>query len=147
MSSCPSNRGGTQRDKYIPGVDSDSDTLVFSILNDSTGVTRDVIDRIDFNNEDKIDLPVVPTAIAAAITTGTLSTATFNANLAAAVNAAALPAGQAVLFDPNAGNLDQAGMVYLVVDANGIAGYQANADWVFQLENVNTTFLDPTDFI
>lgn len=37
-------------------------------------------------------------------------------------------------------------MVYLVVDANEIAGYQANADWVFQLELPSGT-VDPTDFI
>ncbi|MCC6918600.1 MAG: calcium-binding protein [Alphaproteobacteria bacterium] len=128
-------RGGTQRDKYIPGVDSDADTLIFNILNDSTGIGRDVITRADFDAEDRIDLPVAPTAIAAAIAGGTLSTTSFNADLAAAVNAAALPAGQAVLFDPSAGNLDVAGMVYLVVDANGVAGYQAGQDWVFQLEN------------
>ena len=67
-------------------------------------------------------------------------------DLAAAVTAAALPAGQAVLFDPSAGDQDLAGTVYLIVDANGIAGYQANQDWVFQLENHAGT-LDPTDFV
>ncbi|MCC6920918.1 MAG: hypothetical protein IT548_17105 [Alphaproteobacteria bacterium] len=139
--------GGTQRDKLIPGVDGDQDVLIFNIVNDSTGVTRDVIDRIDLNGEDKIDLSTgIPTAIASMIATGTLSTATFNADLAAAVNAAALPAGQAVLFDPNGGDLDQTGMVYLVVDANGVAGYQANQDWVFQLEN-HTGTLTVDDFI
>ena len=137
--------GGTQRDKFIPGVDSDVDTLVFNVLNDSTGQTRDVLSRVDFD-EDKIDLPTLPTAIAAAITVGVLSSATFNANLAGAVNAVALPAGQAVLFDPSGGDLNQTGMVYLIVDANGVAGYQANQDWVFQLEN-HTGSLDPTDFI
>ena len=139
-------RGGTQRDKYIPGVDADADTLIFNILNDSTGIGRDVITRADFDGEDRIDLPVAPTAIAAAIAVGTLSTTNFNADLAAAVNAAALPAGQAVLFDPSGGNLDVAGMVYLVVDANGVAGYQANQDWVFQLENC-TGAITVDDFV
>ncbi|MCC6921390.1 MAG: hypothetical protein IT548_19530 [Alphaproteobacteria bacterium] len=137
-------RGGTQRDKLVPGNDGDVDVLVFASVNDSTGVTRDVISAIDFN-EDKIDLPGTVTGIAAAIT-GTLSTASFNADLVAAVTAARLPAGQAVLFDPNAGNLNQPGMTYLIVDANGIAGYQANADWVFQLEARNGV-IDPADFI
>ena len=33
-----------------------------------------------------------------------------------------------------------------VVDANGVAGYQANQDWVFQLEN-HTGTLTASDFI
>ncbi len=103
-----------------------------------------MISAIDFN-EDKIDLPGTVSAVAAPVT-GTLSTASFNADLAAAVTAARLPVGQAVLFDPSAGNLNQPGMTYLIVDANGIAGYQANADWVFQLEARNGV-IDPTDFI
>jgi len=138
--------GGTQRDKLIPGVDSDRDVLVFSILNDSTGVTRDVIDRIDFNNEDKIDLPGTVASIAAMVTTGSLSTATFNADLAAAIGPGRMGVGQAVLFDPSGGDQNVANTVYLVVDANGIAGYQANQDWVFQLEN-HTGLLDRGDFI
>ena len=40
-------------------------------------------------------------------------------------------AGQAVLFAPTSGTL--AGNVFLIADANGIAGYQADADFVFQL--------------
>ena len=40
-------------------------------------------------------------------------------------------AGQAVLYTPTSGTL--AGTVFLIADANGIAGYQADADFVFQL--------------
>ncbi|MCC6920194.1 MAG: pre-peptidase C-terminal domain-containing protein [Alphaproteobacteria bacterium] len=138
--------GGTQRDKLVPGVDGEQDILVFNILNDSTGVTRDVIDRIDLNGEDRIDLPGTVAAVRAQIDGGNLSTATFNADLTAAVTAAKLGAGQAVLFDPSGGNQNVANTVYLIVDANGVAGYQANQDWVFQLENMTGT-LDPGDFI
>ena len=42
---------------------------------------------------------------------------------------AGLGAGQAVWFAPDAGDL--AGTIFLVVDANGIAGYQAGEDYVF----------------
>ena len=101
---------------------------------------------MDLNNEDRFDLPVIPTAIAATILTGNLSAASFNADLAAAVTAARLPAGQAVLFDPSGGTLNQAGMVYLIVDANGLAGYQANADYVIQLQTPTGT-LTTNDFI
>ncbi|MCC6917555.1 MAG: hypothetical protein IT548_00025 [Alphaproteobacteria bacterium] len=138
--------GGTQRDKLVPGNDSDADRLVFAILNDSTGVTRDVIAGLDLNGEDRIDLPAIPVAIAAAVNGGALNTATFNADLAAALPAAALPAGRAVLFNPTSGNQDLANTVYLVVDANGVAGYQANQDWVFQLENPTGT-LTVDDFV
>ncbi len=62
------------------------------------------------------------------------------------MTAARLPVGQAVLFDPNAGNLNQPGMTYLIVDANGIAGYQAGADYVIELQNFNGK-LDLSDFI
>ena len=139
-------RGGTQRDKLVPGTDTHQDVLIFTALNDSTGVTRDVITGLDLNAEDRLDLPAVPTAIAATVTVGNLTNATFNIDLAAAVNAAALPVGNAVLFDPSGGDLNAAGMVYLIVDANGIAGYQANQDWVFQLEN-HTGTLTTNDFV
>lgn len=138
--------GGTQRDKIIVGADSDADTVILTQINDSTGENRDVLTGMDFNGEDRIDLPVVPVAFAGSISTGALSIATFNADLAAAVNGATLAAGRAVLFRPSSGDLAQPGMVYLVVDANGVSGYQANQDWVFQLEN-HTGTLDPGDFV
>ena len=44
-----------------------------------------------------------------------------------------LHAGDAVLFTPDSGNL--AGHTFLVIDFNGVAGYQAGADLVIQLES------------
>jgi hypothetical protein len=44
---------------------------------------------------------------------------------------AGLGAGRAGLFTPTAGDL--AGTLFLVVDANGEAGYQAGEDFVFAL--------------
>ena len=137
--------GGAGRDQINPGNDAQVDIVRVTAVTHSTGPLRDVVIGMDLG-EDRFDLPVIPVAVAATVTTGALNSASFNADLAAAVNAAALPAGQAVLFDPGAGNLDQPGMVYLVVDANGIAGYQANADYVFQLQTPIGT-LDPTDFV
>ena len=41
---------------------------------------------------------------------------------------------RAVLFTPTAG--DEAGKTFLVVDANGTAGYQANADLVIDVSHM-----------
>ncbi|MCW5737423.1 MAG: hypothetical protein KIS73_25080, partial [Enhydrobacter sp.] len=72
--------------------------------------------------------------------------ATFDADLAAALNATALLTNHAVLFNPNAGG--HAGQTFLVVDANATAGYQAGQDLVVRLEApLNLGSLDKTDFI
>jgi hypothetical protein len=64
---------------------------------------------------------------------GTLSGATFDSDLAGAVNAAHLLAHDAVLFTPDAGS--HAGQTFLVIDANAQAGYQAGQDYVMRLED------------
>ncbi|MFN3389375.1 MAG: hypothetical protein ACK40O_10630, partial [Allosphingosinicella sp.] len=85
----------------------------------------------DFDfGEDRIDLPVAVTGFAAAVTSGTLSAASFDADLAGALGTG-LGAGQALLFTADAGDL--AGKAFLVVDGNGEAGYQAGEDYVFLL--------------
>jgi Ca2+-binding RTX toxin-like protein len=111
-----------------------NDTFVYAYATDSTGVTRDII--TGFNGlHDKIDLPLgySVSAIDTAVTTGALSTATFDTNLEAAIDAAHLAAGDAVLFTPDAGTLH--GHTFLIVDMNGIAGYQSGQDLVIQLES------------
>jgi Ca2+-binding RTX toxin-like protein len=137
--------GGAGRDQINPGNDNDRDILRYASVDHSTGVTRDLITGMDLNNEDRFDFPARPTLIAAQVNTGTLNTATFDTDLAAAVGAAQLGAGQAVLFDPSAGNLDIAERVYLIVDANGVAGYQAGQDYVVELSNHSGT-LTTDDF-
>jgi hypothetical protein len=89
-------------------------------------------------------LLVGTSAIDARIGHGTLSTASFDTDLAARVNGAHLAAGHAVLYTPDAGTL--AGQTFLVVDANGAAGYQAGADFVIDLESpTHLTSLDASD--
>src|SRR5207253_94347 len=111
-----------------------NDTFAYGDVMDSTGVTRDVITGYNALH-DKFDLPSgnSVSAIDTALTTGTLSTGNFDTNLAAAIDAAHLAAGDAVLFTPDAGTL--AGHTFLVVDLNGTAGYQAGEDLVIQLES------------
>ena len=41
----------------------------------------------------------------------------------------------AIVFDPDSG--DFAGKTFLVVDANGVAGYQAGQDLVFELDHAS----------
>jgi hypothetical protein len=65
------------------------------------------------------------------VSAGRLATATFDANLATAIGANQLHAGDAVLFNPSTGNL--AGHAFLIVDENGVAGYQAGQDLVIDI--------------
>jgi hypothetical protein len=105
-----------------------SDTFVYLAAGDSTGTSYDTL--ADFNPaQDKIDLPGTVTGFDTAIQNGSLSAGSFNADLGAAL--AGLGAGHAVVYAPNAGDL--AGKIFLVVDGNGVAGYQAGEDYVFAL--------------
>ena len=72
--------------------------------------------------------------------------ASFDADLTSALTPAKLGSHHAMLFNPNAGGL--AGQTYLVVDINGVAGYQAGHDLVLHLDAAtNTASLATTDFI
>ena len=73
---------------------------------------------------------------------GSLSTSSFDADLAAAMNGV-LGAGQAALFTASAGTL--AGRTFAVVDANGQAGYQAGQDYVIELANMAAPIAPGTD--
>jgi hypothetical protein len=123
--------GGNDRIEGAGGADMLSgggghDIFVYAGAADSTGTTFDTL--VDFNPaEDVIDLPGSVTGLAASVDHGALSLASFNADLAAALGG--LGASQAGFFAPDAG--DFAGKIFLVVDANGVAGYQAGEDYVF----------------
>ncbi len=109
--------------------------LNYDAVSDSTGAGYDTIEHFDFSGASGqvFHGTGLPTAINAAVTSGTLSTASFDADLAAAIAAGQLGAGHAVLFTPSAGSL--AGQTFLIVDHNGVAGYQAGQDFVFHLVN------------
>ena len=59
--------------------------------------------------------------------------AAMQSTFAAAADASRLLANHAVLFTPDRGA--HAGETFLIVDANGTAGYQAREDFVFRLDN------------
>jgi hypothetical protein len=91
-----------------------------------------VFDKLnDFNSaEDQLNLPSAVSGWAGPVTHGALTRASFNADLAAALNGPLGPS-QAVLFTPDSG--DFAGKTFLVVDGNGDGAYQQNMDYVFGL--------------
>ena len=112
-----------------------SDTFAYFNADQSSGAGYDVL--ADFDAAvDKIDLQVNVTGFDDAIQSGTLSAGSFNADLGAAL--AGLGAGHAAFYAPDAGDL--AGQIFLIVDANGVAGYQEGEDYVFAL--ADTTLAD-----
>jgi len=125
--------GGAGNDTIVGGGGGDTlsggggaDIFVYSGAGDSTGDQYDTLAGFD-PTQDRIDLPGTVAGFATPVTSGALSHATFDADLGAAVGG--LGAAQAVWFAPTSGDL--AGNVFLVVDANGTAGYQAGEDYVF----------------
>ena len=129
--------GGAGNDRFFGNLGADTltggggaDTFIYNGANESTGAAWDRLVGLT-NSVDKIDLPGTVSGVAATVAAGALNTASFNADLSAAIGAGQMGAGQAVLFAPTSGTLG--GRVFLVADANGIAGYQADADFVFEL--------------
>jgi serralysin len=120
--------GNTGADTLTGGAG--ADTFLYNGANESTGSAYDRLVGLT-NGVDHIDLPGTIGSVAASVTSGTLNVASFNADLATAIGAGQMGAGQAVLFTPTSGTL--AGNTFLIADANGIAGYQADQDFVFQL--------------
>jgi methionine-rich copper-binding protein CopC len=122
-----------------------ADTFVYTAVSDSTSRGYDTI--TDFNaSADLIDLWFQVTGVDTAITSGSLSPFTIDSDLASAVGAAKLASHHAVLFTPNAGTLS--GKTFLIVEANGVAGYQANADLVILLGNGSSLAgLTAADFV
>ena len=121
-----------------------ADTFVFGAVAESTSLDRDRTLNMNLD-QDKFDFTVVPTSIGTTVTIGTLNVATFDADLAAAVDAG-LAVNGVILFDPSAGNMNVAGQVYLVLDANADGAYTAGADYVIQM-HYSTGTLSLDDFI
>jgi Ca2+-binding RTX toxin-like protein len=143
--------GGKGNDSFTGGLGADKitgglgkDYFVYTAVSESTGTKHDVLTGFDFNS-DRIDLTVAVTGINAAAS-GALNTATLNQDFASALDGTHLGAHQAVLFTASSGTLS--GTQFLVVDANGTAGYQANQDFVFELNApLHTAALSTLDFI
>ena len=122
-----------------------SDTFVYSSAAQSTSTGYDTVTGFNFAS-DRFDIPGgagTITAIDTALTSGNLSTATFNADLTSDLTGH-LGAHHAMLFTASGGTLS--GQTFLVVDLNGTAGYQAGADLVIHMTGATGT-LATGDFI
>jgi len=105
-----------------------ADTYLYRSVADSTGTSYDRIDGLDID-ADKLDLPGSHDAYQA-LAGGALNAGSFNSDLAAAMSGVLDPA-EAMFFSPDAGDL--AGKMFLIVDQNGVAGYQAGEDFVIDI--------------
>lgn len=120
--------GGAGADRLIGGAG--ADTFQYASAAESSSTHHDTVVNVNFA-QDHFDLAASVTAISAAVTSGSLSGASFDADLAADIGNAQLGRHHAVLFTASAG--DMAGHTFLIVDANGRAGYQAGHDYVFDI--------------
>ncbi|HEX3673013.1 MAG TPA: bluetail domain-containing putative surface protein, partial [Rhizomicrobium sp.] len=117
----------------------DTDTFVYNAVSDSTGANFDTISNVHWAGDlfHISGFATDPTAIDTAVTTGSLSQATFNSDLASDIGAGQLGAHHAVLFTPSSGTYG--GDTFLIVDVNGTAGYQANQDLVIEIGSSSGT--------
>jgi Ca2+-binding RTX toxin-like protein len=123
--------GEFSADTLTGGAGSDFFAYVDSL--DSTSLGFDTI--TDFNaDQDLFTLFFSPlVTVNTPVTTGALSLASFDNDLQAAIGAGQMDAGGAVLFTADTG--DQAGKLFILIDMNGVAGYQATQDLVIYLQN------------
>lgn len=111
----------------------------------TTGPDYDTI--VDFDaTQDQFGVAHFVKGIDPTVSGGELRTGHFNGDLAAAIGSGQLARYHALLFVPDAGNL--AGHIFLIVDANGRAGYQAGGDYVLDLVKAhNLPDLTQADFV
>jgi len=138
-------RGGTgPGDTLIGGVG--NDRYVYDLVGQSAGANHD---SIGFDPaHDHIDLWFTVTGINAANVNATLNIATLDADLAAILPGTnQLSPHRAVVIEAVAGTYT--GSTFIVVDANGTAGYQAGEDLVLQIlgNGFNPSSVDITDFV
>lgn len=133
--------GGMGADTLTGG--SASDTFSYTFVSESSGGLHDTITDVNFN-VDKFDLDVTVSSVNSTVHQGSLSTATLDSDLAIKITAAKLSAGGAVRYTPDAGTL--AGHEFLIIDWNGIGGYQAGFDYVIDITGAGGA-LDTGDFI
>lgn len=130
--------GGTGEDTIVGGAGADvmdggggDDQFVYAGAYESSSTAFDTISGFNFNSHDLIDLPNAVTSVAT-LNGGALDSATFDADLGAAVGGL-LGVGAAVLYTPNSGSY--AGQHFLVVDGDGLAGYAAGVDFVIRIDD------------
>jgi hypothetical protein len=137
--------GGLGADKLYAG--SGADTFAYAAVGDSTGPTFDTVSGFNTSSDmfDLIGSLTGVTAVDTAVTTGTLGPTNFNTVLQHDIGASQLQAGGAVLFTPSSGGYH--GDTFLIIDENGVAGYQAGQDLVIELAHgVSLSSLSVSNF-
>jgi Ca2+-binding RTX toxin-like protein len=119
-----------------------ADVYRFRGAADSTSVGYDQIDGFVFGT-DTLDLPGTHNSYET-LNSGALSASSFDADLAAAMSPI-LQASDAVFFTADSGDL--AGRLFLIVDQNGVDGYQAGEDLVVEFLNTTLPMGPIPDFI
>lgn len=127
---------GGAGDDWLYGGDG-ADLFLFWAAADTTGLGVDFLR--DFASDDRIDLPVEVAGLNTAVSSGHLDGGSiylneggvFETQLASLIGAEKLSAGDAVFFSADSG--DAAGRMFLIADGNGVAGYQAGEDYVFEV--------------
>ena len=117
-----------------------ADAYSYRSAADSTSTGYDTIDGFEFGI-DTLDLPGVHDSYGH--TAGSVSTATFDADISAAT--VGMLGSSALFLDVTGGDL--AGKLFLIVDQNGIVGYQAGEDFVIELANTTVPPPPIPDFI
>jgi hypothetical protein len=142
--------GGRNSDFINGGGDGDTltgglggDRFIYFTASQSTGLGYDTITDLDVSASDLIAISHVFDSVNTPLTTGNLSTATFDADLQTAITAAVMGKSDAVLFSPDSG--DYVGETFLIVDMNDKDAYQANKDIVILVTGMTGT-LDNSDF-
>jgi hypothetical protein len=141
--------GGKGGDKFQGGLGADiltggagHNTYIYTSVSDSLGSPNDGPTGTGFDtivglnpNVDKLDLWFTVTGVDPEVTSGQLRQVFFDDDMAAAINSSHLAIHHAVLFTPTTGDFD--GKTFLIVEANGVAGYQSAGDLVIELSNAS----------
>lgn len=135
--------GGLGADDITGGQGSDQFRYIVNQL-DSMAAQFDTLHGVDFAGADTFLLTFAVTGIDARVTSGTLDAASFNNDMEAAIGTS-LGIQHAMLFMPTSGSY--AGSTFLLVDGDGVTGYQTGYDYVMRLDNSqHLGQLDVTDF-
>jgi Ca2+-binding RTX toxin-like protein len=119
--------GGTGGDSMTGG--NGADTFMYQGIAESNAGSYDKLIGFD-DSADKIDLPTgLSVTSFAAPASGALNAASLGSDLATAF--AGLTANQAGEYTATSGDLN--GHIFLVIDANGVAGYQAASDFLIEM--------------
>ncbi|HEX2593752.1 MAG TPA: bluetail domain-containing putative surface protein [Rhizomicrobium sp.] len=126
-------KGGTGADFFDASFGADSlyangnDTFAYLYATESMGVAYDTVHGVDFAI-DRFDVTPDVEAIDPRISGANLSKGSLDADLSAVLTAGTFGSHHAILIGATSGNL--AGHLFLIVDYNGVAGYQAGQDLV-----------------